>query len=96
MRVLVTGHQGYIGTVLVPLLVGDGHEVVGLDNGLFADVSLGPSPTTIDEFKMDVRDVQSSDLDGFDAVIHLAGISNDPLGDLNPECTFEINHRASV
>jgi len=96
MRVLVTGHHGYIGTVLVPLLQSVGHEVHGLDSELFSDGTLGPAPAAIPEMIADVRDVQSSDLEGFDAVIHLAGISNDPLGDLNPECTFEINHRASV
>lgn len=96
MRVLVTGHQGYIGAALVPLLQEAGHEVVGLDSGLFADEALGPAPDDPVAISMDVRDVELDHLEGFDAVMHLAGISNDPLGDLNPEVTYSINHRASV
>jgi len=95
MKVLVTGHQGYIGTVLVPMLSAAGHDVLGLDSGLFLDGGHcldGQVPA----LRMDVRDVEVDDLWGIDAVIHLAGISNDPLGDLNPDCTFDINHRASV
>lgn len=96
MKVLVTGHEGYIGTVLVPFLQRAGHEVLGLDSGLFAASDLGPPPEQIESIGGDVRDVAATDLRGFDAVIHLAGISNDPLGDLNPECTYAINHAASV
>ena len=96
MRVLVTGHHGYIGSVLVPILQRAGHEVHGLDSGLFSSHSLGPEPAPIPEMLIDVREVQAADLRGFDAVMHLAGISNDPLGDLNPDCTYEINHLASV
>lgn len=96
MRVLCTGHRGYIGTVLVPMLIEAGHQVVGLDSGLFEEGDFGRAPQPIDSFKMDVRDVEASRLQGLDAIIHLAGISNDPLGDLNPNCTFEINHKASV
>ena len=96
MRVLVTGHHGYIGTVLVPLLQAAGHDVHGLDSGLFSESNLGPAPESIPEYRLDVRDVERSHLEGCGAVMHLAGISNDPLGDLNPDCTYEINHRASV
>lgn len=96
MKVLVTGHHGYIGSVLVPMLQRAGHEVHGLDSALFSAHSLGPEPDAVPEMLIDVRDVERSDLRGFDAVMHLAGISNDPLGDLNPDCTYEINHLASV
>jgi nucleoside-diphosphate-sugar epimerase len=96
MRVLVTGSQGYIGTVLVPMLQKEGHEVVGLDSDLFEDCTYGNSMPEIDYVRKDIRNVELSDLKGFDAVLHLAGLSNDPLGDLNPELTFEINHKASV
>lgn len=96
MRVLVTGHLGYIGTVMVPMLIAEAHEVVGLDSDLFERCTFGDGIQNIPELKKDIRDVEVSDLDGFDAVIHLAGLSNDPLGDLNPELTYEINHAASV
>lgn len=96
MKVLVTGHHGYIGSVLVPVLQKAGHEVHGLDSGLFSAHSLGPETVPVPEMLIDVRDVNAADLRGFDAVMHLAGISNDPLGDLNPDCTYEINHLASV
>ncbi|NJN14661.1 MAG: NAD(P)-dependent oxidoreductase [Planctomycetes bacterium] len=96
MRVLVTGHEGYIGVRLVALLRLAGHDVAGLDSGLFAGADLGPPPDPLPALRLDVRDVTVEMLEGFDAVLHLAGISNDPLGDLDPECTFEINHRASV
>jgi nucleoside-diphosphate-sugar epimerase len=96
MRVLVTGHNGYIGCALVPTLVEAGHDVVGLDSYLFEDCTLGPEALPVPSVRKDVRDIEAPDLEGFEAIIHLAGISNDPLGDLNPECTFEINHRASV
>jgi nucleoside-diphosphate-sugar epimerase len=96
MRVLVTGHDGYIGTVLVPLFQASGHEVMGLDSGLFSECIFGDDPTPPKSLCKDIRDVEVSDLEGFDAVVHLAAISNDPLGDLNPQCTYDINHRASV
>ena len=96
MKVLVTGHEGYIGTILVPMLVEAGHDVVGLDSGLFVEGTLGDGPLKVPSLEMDVRDVEASDLEGFDAVMHLAGISNDPLGDLNPDVTYAINHRASA
>jgi len=96
MRILVTGHNGYIGTVLAPMLVGEGHEVVGLDSDLYEECTFGDGIQKIPALKKDIRDVEASDLDGFDAVLHLAGLSNDPLGDLNPKLTDEINHIASV
>ncbi len=96
MRVLVTGHKGYIGTVLVPMLLDKGYEVVGLDSDLFEACTFGDGMRQIPEIHKDIRDVEQADVEGFDAVLHLAGLSNDPLGDLNPDLTFEINHRASV
>jgi nucleoside-diphosphate-sugar epimerase len=96
MRILVTGHKGYIGTVMVPMLLGAGHEVVGLDSDLFRECTFGPGIHDIDELRLDLRDVQGSHLDGFDAIIHLGALSNDPLSDLNPDITYDINHAASV
>jgi nucleoside-diphosphate-sugar epimerase len=91
-RILVTGHDGYIGRALVPMLVGRGHEVVGLDSFLFAGCDYGTGAAAVPTLAKDVRDVTEADLEGFDAVVHLAGISNDPLGNLNPSCTDSINH----
>ena len=100
MRVLVTGHQGYLGTVMVPVLRAAGHDVVGLDSGLFADCILGAPPQDPPGIAgahfFDLRDVTVEHLVGFDAVIHLAALSNDPLGALAPEVTYDINHHASV
>jgi nucleoside-diphosphate-sugar epimerase len=96
MKVLVSGHNGYIGTVLVPLFQQAGHEVVGLDTFLFGDCTVGEDATAVEAIRADIRDVTPAQLEGFDAVVHLAGISNDPLGDLNPDCTYDINHRGSV
>lgn len=95
-KVLVTGHRGYIGTVLVPMLLDAGYDVLGFDSDLFQRCTFRPGIVEIPEKRIDVRDVTQDDLVGFDAVIHLAGLSNDPLGDLNPSLTYEINHRASV
>ena len=95
MKVLVTGHDGYIGTVLTPQLQAAGHEPVGLDASLFANHAFGDLPE-LPAREADIRDVTAEDLDGFDAVIHLAALSNDPLGDLAPEVTFAVNHDASV
>lgn len=96
MRVLVTGHKGYIGTVMVPMLQSEGFDVVGLDSDLYRNSTYGPPPAAIPEMIKDIRDIEADDLRGFDAVIHLAGLSNDMLGDLNPTLTYEINHLASV
>lgn len=100
MKVLVTGTEGYIGTRLVPALLASGHDVVGLDTGFYRDGWMfseprlyGRSPTTLNK---DLRQVQESDLHGFDAVVHLAELSNDPLGQNDPEVTFDINSRGSV
>jgi nucleoside-diphosphate-sugar epimerase len=92
VRVLVTGHDGYIGTKLVPMLQAAGHEVVGLDTFLYADCTYGSPPARVESLRLDVRDVEPAHVEGFDAVIHLAAISNDPVGDLNPDCTLDINH----
>ena len=96
MKVLVTGHQGYIGSVLAPMFQAAGHDVVGLDSGLFADCTLGTDESRVPTIAADVREVTADQLRGFDVVVHLAALSNDPLSNLNPECTFDINHLASV
>jgi nucleoside-diphosphate-sugar epimerase len=96
LRTLVTGHNGYIGSVLVPMLEKSGHEVVGLDSNLFASCTFGPVEGRVESLTLDVRDVNSEDLRGFDAVVHLAAVCNDPVGDLNPQTTYDINHLASV
>jgi nucleoside-diphosphate-sugar epimerase len=96
MKVLVTGHNGYIGTVLAPMLLEAKHEVAGLDTDFFAGCDFNDDLVRVPAINKDLRDVTVADLKGFDAIIHLAALSNDPLSDLNPECTYEINHRASV
>lgn len=96
MRVLLTGHKGYIGAVAAPILQSAGHKVIGLDTGLFTDCDLGEAPAEIPEIRKDIRDLKRTDLEGIDAVVHLAGLSNDPLGNLDSDLTYEINHRASV
>jgi nucleoside-diphosphate-sugar epimerase len=92
----MTGHEGYIGAVMIPTLLAEDHEVVGLDTNYFAAHSFGDYEVPIDSLHRDIRDVTATDLAGFDAIIHLAAISNDPLGNLNPQCTYDINHLASV
>jgi len=96
MRVLITGHNGYIGSVLAPMVQAAGHDVVGLDTFLFEQGTFGHDGPEIDALRIDLRDVQIADLRGFDAVMHLAALSNDPLGDVNPEITYDINHLGSV
>lgn len=98
MRVFVTGHRGYIGTILTPLLLKAGHELLGCDSDLYerCTFAVGGKVYDVPGLRKDIRNLEVADLLGFDAVVHLAGLSNDPLGDLDPELTFEINHRASV
>ncbi len=96
MKVLMTGHKGYIGSVMAPIFRAAGHVVVGLDSGLFDGCTFGDAPPEIPARTVDLRDVRRSDLEGFDAVVHLAALSNDPLGNFNADCTYEINHLASV
>src|SRR5690348_14645190 len=96
MKLLLTGHKGYIGAVAAPLLRGAGHEVVGLDSDLFAGCDFANTPAQIPEVRKDIRDLLLADLEGFEAVVHLAALSNDPLGNLDSDLTYSINHRASV
>lgn len=97
MRVLLTGHHGYIGSVLASMLVQAGYETVGLDTDLYLGSTYGQwTGEDIPSIRKDIRDIDENDLQGFDAVLHLAGLSNDPLGDLDPNLTEEINHQASV
>jgi nucleoside-diphosphate-sugar epimerase len=98
MRVLVAGHNGYIGTVMTPMLLAAGHEVVGYDSDLYQRCTFpaGGSIADVPSILKDTRDIEARDLEGFDAVIHLAALSNDPLGDLNPANTYEVNHAAVI
>jgi nucleoside-diphosphate-sugar epimerase len=95
-RVLVTGHNGYIGSILTPLLQQAGYEVVGLDTGYFRYCTLVPDGLPTPAIHKDIRDVTPNDLQGFAAVVHLAALSNDPIGNLNAQWTEAINFRASV
>jgi nucleoside-diphosphate-sugar epimerase len=96
MKVLVTGHKGYIGSVMVQQLHSAGHEVTGVDSDLYESCTFGGGLPEVNSIRKDIRDLNHSDFDGIEAVIHLAALSNDPLGNLNPELTFEINHRATL
>jgi nucleoside-diphosphate-sugar epimerase len=96
MRVLVDGDRGYIGAVLVPVVRAAGHEVVGLDIGWYDGCDFGPQPNGYEQRTGDIRDVTPADLEGFDAVIHLAAISNDPIGHLNPGATYGVNAHGAV
>jgi nucleoside-diphosphate-sugar epimerase len=96
MKVLVTGHRGYIGVEMVPVLRAAGHEVVGLDTGYYDGCDFESPPDETAELNIDLRDVTAAHLEGIDAVIHLGALSNDPLGDLNANLTYDINLHASV
>ena len=96
MKVLLTGHQGYIGSIASQMLTVAGHDVVGLDTDLFTGCDFGSPARKIPEIRKDIREVTVSDLRGFEAVVHLAALSNDPLGDLDSNLTYDINHKASV
>src|ERR1017187_422617 len=96
MKVLLTGHKGYIGAVAGPILCSAGHDVVGLDADLYANCDFGDASSDIPEIRKDLRDLTKADLAGFDAVVHFAALSNDPVGNLNPQLTYDINHLASV
>jgi nucleoside-diphosphate-sugar epimerase len=96
VKVLVTGHNGYVGSVMRVVLAERGHEVHGLDTDLFRSCLMGPPPPDVPGRRCDLRDVVQEDFEGFDAVVHLAALCNDPLGNMNPELTFEINHRGSL
>lgn len=96
MRILLTGSRGYIGTVVAPMMTRAGHEVVGVDTDLYRRSTFGPWQESIRTIVKDVRALEVPDLRGFEAVVHLAALSNDPLGDLNPQLTYDINHLASV
>lgn len=98
MKVLLSGHLGYIGTVMTPMLLAAGHDVTGIDSGLYerCTYEAGGAIAAVPTIRKDVRDVVVEDLAGFDAVIHLAALSNDPLGNLDEACTYDINHKGSV
>ena len=96
MNIVVTGHNGYIGSVLVPLLIEAGHRVTGLDTDFYTEGAFSDDIAAIPAIRADIRDINAADLRRFDAVMHLAALSNDPLGDLDPDCTYDINHRGSV
>jgi nucleoside-diphosphate-sugar epimerase len=96
MKVLLTGHKGYIGSVAVSMLLAAGHDVVGLDTGLYEGCIFGADQKKVPEIRKDLRDLKHADIEGFNAVVHLAALSNDPVGNLNPQLTYDINHLASV
>ncbi|MHA1377742.1 MAG: SDR family oxidoreductase [Candidatus Helarchaeota archaeon] len=96
IKVLVTGNLGYIGSVLTKYLMERKIEVVGLDNGFFKDFSYVPRKKVGKQIIKDIRKIQKDDINGMDAIIHLAAISNDPIGELNPKITYDVNHKASI
>ena len=96
MRVLVTGHKGFIGSAMIPMLLEAGVDVVGMDTDFYRDCTFAGSLAEVPELDRDIRDAELSDVDGVDAVIHLAALSNDPLSDFDPDLTFDINHRATI
>ncbi len=96
MRILLTGHKGYIGAVAGTLFRASGHEAIGLDSDLFSGCEFPQPAPEIPEIRKDIRDVTKADLEGFEAVVHLAALSNDPLSNLDPALTYDINYKASV
>ena len=96
MKVLVTGNKGYIGTVLVEMLLQKSYEVIGYDTDYYKNCNLTEYTCRAKQITKDIRDISIEDLDGIEAIIHLAGLSNDPLGELSPELTDIINYKASV
>jgi nucleoside-diphosphate-sugar epimerase len=97
VRVLVTGHRGFIGSVLVPMLQRAGHDVVGMDTDYYRACDFGETPAAVSTIERDIRDATASDLSGgFDAILHLAALSNDPLSDLDAALTYDVNHHATV
>jgi nucleoside-diphosphate-sugar epimerase len=96
MRIMVTGDQGYIGAVLVPMLMDKGYEVIGYDAGFFTENLLQPVEENYQKIKKDIRDIEKKDLNGVDVIIHLAGLSNDPLGAFLPKLTEDINYTATM
>ncbi len=96
MRVLLTGHKGYIGVVAGPMLFAAGHDVFGIDTELYEGCDFGGEPAPVPGMRKDLRDLKGEDLRGFEAVVHLAALSNDPVGNLNPQLTYDINYLASV
>jgi len=96
MKVLLTGHKGYIGAMAGQLLCAAGHEVTGLDTDLYNGCDFGKQLEAMPEVCKDLRNLTPSDLEGFEGVVHLAALSNDPLGNLDAQLTYDINHRASV
>lgn len=96
MRIIVTGNKGYIGALMVPMLTKDGHQVTGLDTNFFNDCNFQDEKISIPEIKKDLRDIKYSDLKGQEAIIHLAALSNDPLSNLKPKITYDINYEATV
>ena len=95
-RILITGHNGYIGSVMTPHLLDCGYEVAGLDTGYFSECTLVPGGGNVSVIRKDIRDLTARDLEGFDAVVHLAALSNDPIGNLSDSWTEDINFHASV
>lgn len=96
MKILLTGSKGYIGAVAAPIFEAAGHQVTGLDADLYANCDFGDGPASVPTIHKDLRDLTVADLEGFDAVVHMAALSNDPIGNLNPQLTYDINHHASV
>ena len=96
MKILLTGDRGYIGSVLASILIEKGHELIGLDVGFFEDNILVDQIADYQKLTKDIRDIESSDLSGINAIIHLAGLSNDPLGEFSPKLTDDINNLGTV